>query len=148
MIKYLKDIFTGLWSLAVGMWITFKHMFRKPVTVQYPYETIKMSARYRGHIELVRDDATGLPKCIVCMACKRACPSACIDVDGAKAEGATRKSPTLYTLDFTTCSLCGQCVESCNFDAIRFSRDYNLASFSKDDYQMDLLKQLKEMPKA
>lgn len=137
--KYFEDIFLGSWSLAVGMWITLRHAFRKPVTVQYPYETVKLPARYRGHIELTVDPASGNPKCIVCLACQRACPSGCIALDGAKPEGGTKKVLTKYTLDFTTCSLCGLCVESCNFDAIRFSKDYNLASPRKADYVMDLL---------
>ena len=137
--KYFNDILAGSWSLAVGMWITLQHAFRRPVTIQYPYQTMKMPARYRGHIELTCDAATGQPKCICCMACQRACPSACIELDGVKPEGATRKVPTRYTLNFTTCSLCGLCVESCNFDALEFSKDYNLASVRKADYHMDLL---------
>jgi NADH-quinone oxidoreductase subunit I len=142
--KYFQDIVMGAWSLAVGMWITLRHAFRRPVTVQYPYQVLKMPSRYRGHIELTRDESTGLPKCIVCMACQRACPSNCIALDGAKPEGGTRKALTRYTLDFTTCSLCGLCVESCTFDAIHFSKDYNLASPRKEDYVMDMLKRCQE----
>lgn len=136
--NYFKLIATGSWSLCVGMWIVLRHAFRKPVTVQYPYQSVTLPARYRGHIRLKRDEA-GQPKCICCMACQRACPSACIELDGVKPEGATRKVPTRYTLNFTTCSLCGLCVESCNFDALEFSKDYNLASVRKADYHMDLL---------
>ena len=142
--KYFQDIFGGAWSLAVGMWITLRHAFRRPVTVEYPYATLPLPARFRGHIELTRDVQTGQPKCIVCMACMRACPSACITLDGVKPEGGTRKVLTKYTLDFTTCSLCGLCVESCNFDALHFSKDYNLASTRKQDYVMDMLKRAQE----
>ena len=135
---YFKDLFDGTRSLAIGMWITLRHMFRRPVTVSYPRQSLTMTPRYRGHIELIRDEA-GAPKCVVCMACQRACPSDCIALDGAKPEGGTRKVLTRYTLNFTTCSLCGLCVESCKFDALKFSKDYNLASTRKEDYTMDLL---------
>ena len=138
MMTYFKDIVTGSWSLCVGMWIVLKHAFRRPVTVQYPYEAVTLPARYRGHIQLKFDDA-GKPKCIVCMACQRACPSNCIDLDGVKPEGAPRKVPTRYNLNFTTCSLCGLCVESCNFDALEFSKEYNLRSQRKEDFHMDML---------
>jgi NADH-quinone oxidoreductase subunit I len=141
--KYFEDLFLGSKSLAIGMWITLKHAFRKPVTVQYPYETVRIPARFRGHVELACDPATGNPKCIVCMACQRACPSNCISLDGAKPEGGTRKVLTKYTLDFTTCSLCGLCVDSCSFDALDFSKEYNLASTRKEDYVMDLLARAK-----
>ena len=142
--KYFSDIVLGARSLAIGMWITLRHTFRRPVTVQYPYQSLKMTARYRGHIELKRDETTRQPKCVVCMACQKACPSECISLDGQKPEGGTRKVPTKYVLNFTTCSLCGLCVESCRFDALRFSKEYNLASTSKDDYIMDLLAKLQE----
>ncbi len=144
MITYFKEILNGLYTLMMGLKITLFNIFRRDVTVRYPYQSLKMTSRYRGHIDLTRDEATGKPKCVVCMACQRACPSGCIKLDGAKAEGAPRKSLTSYTLDFTTCSLCGLCVESCSFDAIHFSKDYNLASLKKDDYKMDLLKRMLE----
>ena len=50
---------------------------------------------------------------------------------------------TMYQLDFTRCSLCGACVEVCPTDAIRFSKNYNLASTRREDYVMDLYKDMK-----
>ena len=117
---YFSEIVQGLWSLFVGLGITFKEFFKPVVTVPYPYETLKVPARYRGHVELIEDEE-GKPKCIVCMACQRACPSDC-----------------------TRCSLCGSCVEACNFDALTFSKEYNLASTRKEDFIFDLLKRLED----
>ena len=59
-------------------------------------------------------------------------------------EGVKGKVVSKYILNFTTCSLCGQCVESCKFGALRFSKDYNLASPRKDDFIFDLINRLKE----
>lgn len=143
MVTYFRDIFQGLWSLFVGLGITFKEFFKPVVTMPYPYETLKMPERYRGHVELIEDEE-GKAKCIVCMACQRACPSDCISLDGEKPEGAKKKVLTSYTLDFTRCSLCGSCVEACNFDALEFSKEYNLASTRKEDYHFDLLKRLED----
>lgn len=144
---YFKQIFDGAYSLMVGMWITLRLTFHRPVTVQYPYETIKLPARFRGHIRLPVD-ANGKPKCVACMGCVRACPSNCISLEGHKPEGATRRELTKYILDFTTCSLCGLCVESCNFHALEFSGEYNLASVDKRDYVMDLLKAATKEPRT
>lgn len=138
-IQYFREILQGLYSLAVGMGITFRSMFLTPVTVRYPHESLKMHPRFRGHIELIRDGETGQPHCVVCLMCQKACPSGCIAVEGEKPEGAKRKAPTKFILDFTTCSLCGLCVESCKFDAIRYSKAYNLASTRREDFIMDLL---------
>jgi NADH-quinone oxidoreductase subunit I len=138
----LVEVYTGVKSLFIGLRITIGQFFKPIVTVQYPHETLKIPARFRGHIELVRDPQTGIAKCFVCKLCERACPSDCITVEGVKPEGAKRKTVTQYRLDFTKCSLCGSCVEACRDGAIRFSREYNLASVNKDDFIMDLFKRL------
>lgn len=140
--KAIIEIYTGLKSLFIGLKITLGQFFQRTITVRYPYQTLKIPPRFRGHIELVRDPATGKAKCFVCKLCEKACPSDCITVDGMKPEGAKRKTVTFYRLDFTKCSLCGSCVEACRDGAIRFSRDYNLASTSKEEFVMDLFKRL------
>jgi NADH-quinone oxidoreductase subunit I len=146
MVTYFSEIYHGLISLFVGMGITFKEFFKPTVTVSYPYETLTMCDRYRGHIELIEDEE-GKPNCVVCGLCERACPSNCISLAGEKPEGEKKKVLTKYILDFTTCSLCGSCVESCNFNALTFSKEYNLASTRKEDFIFDLLKRLEDRNK-
>jgi NADH-quinone oxidoreductase subunit I len=138
----LIEVLQGAKSLAIGLRITLGQFFKPTVTVRYPYQTLKMPARFRGHIELVRDPETGKAKCFVCKLCEKACPSDCITVDGIKPEGAKRKTVTQYRLDFTKCSLCGSCVEACRDGAIRFSREYNLAGTSKEAFVMELFQRL------
>jgi len=150
---YFNEIFQGFWSLIIGMSITFREFFKPVVTVPYPYKTIKMSPRYRGHIELVENE-DGTPKCVACGMCQRGCPSGCISLASesvayeVEVKGEIKKKKkkvlTKYNLNFTTCSLCGQCVESCNFGAIEFSKEYNLASARKEDFHFDLLQRLRE----
>ncbi len=147
MIRAIKEILLGFWSLVIGMRITIGQFFKRTITVHYPHQTLKIPPRFRGHIELVLDPETGKPKCFACKLCERACPSDCITVEGAKLEGAKKKSVTSYRLDFTKCSLCGSCVEACRDGAIRFSRDYNLASTNKEDFIMDLFKRLEDEAK-
>jgi len=142
MIDYLREIISGTWSLFVGLGITIRYFFKPVVTVQYPHQTLPMTPRFRGHIELVKDAETGETKCLVCGMCEKACPSNCITVRGEKREGVKGKVLTEYTLDFTKCSLCGLCVESCTPNAITFSKDYNLAGVRKEAYIFDLKKRL------
>lgn len=137
----IKDLVGGFVSLLVGMRITIQQFFKKQVTVHYPHETLPIPSRYRGHVVLVNDPETGKSLCIACKSCQKACPSECIVVDGIKREGEKRKSVTDFKLDFTKCSLCGSCVEVCPVEALTFSKEYNLASTSKDNfYQIDLVK--------
>ena len=135
----LTEVYGGFKSLLIGMRVTIGQFFKPVVTVQYPHKTLKMPLRYRGHIELVGNPASGRPLCFVCKLCERACPSDCISVEGVKLEGEKRRSVTSYKLNFTTCSLCGACVEVCREGAIRFSRDYNLAGLTKEEFVLDLV---------
>jgi NADH-quinone oxidoreductase subunit I len=141
----LSEIVRGFGSLLVGMRITLQQFFQREVTVHYPHEALKMAKRYRGHIILVRDPATGRSLCVACKACEKACPSDCIVVEGIKREGEKKKSVSDFKLDFTKCSLCGSCVEACHTDALDFSKEYNLASTFKEAFcQIDLLQPIEQ----
>lgn len=139
---YFKDLISGIKSLAIGLKITNKEFFTKPITLQYPHESVKMSPRYRGHIELIKDEKSGFAKCVACGMCEKGCPSNCISIKSEKVAGVKGKVVRAYLLNFTTCSLCGQCVENCKFDAIKFSNEYNLASTNRKDFEFNLLEKL------
>jgi NADH-quinone oxidoreductase subunit I len=142
---HFRDILSGFGSLLTGMRITLQQFFKPEVTVHYPHQALKMAKRYRGHIILVRDPATGKSLCVACKSCEKACPSDCIVVEGIKREGEKKKSVTEFKLDFTKCSLCGSCVEACHADALDFSKEYNLASTTKEAfYQIDLLERIEK----
>jgi NADH-quinone oxidoreductase subunit I len=139
----ILEVPRGFWSLLVGMRVTLTQFFKPVVTVPYPHQTLPIPARYRGHIVLTSDPVTGKALCTACKLCERACPSDCLFVEGAKLAGEKKKSVTEFRLNFTRCSLCGLCVEVCPSAAIRFSKNYNLASTSKEDYLFDLVARLK-----
>ena len=143
--RVIQEIAGGFKSLLTGMWITLQQFFKKDVTVRYPHESLKMTKRFRGHVVLVRDPETGKSLCVACKSCEKACPSDCIVVEGIKREGEKKKSVTEFELDFTRCSLCGSCVEVCPSDALEFSKDYNLASTSKDAFvKIDLVRDMEK----
>ena len=66
--SYLKEIKDSAKYLIDGLSVTLSHMGRRPVTVQYPYEKLIPSERYRGRIHYEFD------KCIACEVCVRVCP--------------------------------------------------------------------------
>ena len=136
---HIREVVQGFFSLLVGMRVTMGNMFVKPHTVQWPRETAPLPAKFRGHIMMLPDEMTRYPKCIACTACARNCPSQCITVTGRKPAGAKKKLADCFVLDFTKCSLCGICVESCPVGALDFSRDYALAAFSKDGFNRMIL---------
>ncbi|MEK6795160.1 MAG: NADH-quinone oxidoreductase subunit I [Spirochaetota bacterium] len=144
MIRHITTVILDFWSMLVGLSITFQQMLKPAITVQYPRKSIPMSKNFRGRIALTWDNEKLEPKCTVCMLCEKACPSKCIALTGVKAENRPGRTLATYHLDFTQCSLCGLCVESCKFDALVFSDEYNKASTNKADFQYDLLERVRK----
>jgi len=137
-----QEVVRGALSLLKGMKVTIRAFLGPSVTCQYPRETLELSPRFRGHIKLVADEE-GKLYCRVCGLCARSCPTGCIVVEGVKKEGEKRKTLTRFLLDFTRCSHCGLCVEVCPTGAVAFSQEYNLASFSKEDFYFDLVEEFR-----
>lgn len=148
MINYFREILSGLWTLLVGMKVTARYAVQPTITAHYPFQTLDITPNFRGHTDLVIDPETARDKCIVCMMCQRTCPSACITVEGEKPEGGKKKVLTRYQLDFTKCSLCGNCVEVCPTSALEYSQDYQLAGFSRHDFHFDLVERFRERARA
>lgn len=145
----VRDTCSGFMSLVTGMRITAREAAKPIITVPYPHDTLPMPARFRGHIQLVLDPATGRPRCSACTLCMKACPSGCIVLEGIRREGDKKKSVSKYELDFTKCSLCGSCVEICPSDAIEFSKDYNVVSLDRDQFaHMDLYAKVEAKARA
>ncbi|MDD5605118.1 MAG: FAD-dependent oxidoreductase [Dehalococcoidales bacterium] len=63
-------------GIAKGMAITFSHLFKKPVTTQYPEEKLNVSRRIRGTELGWASDA-----CSACLLCQDSCPHGCITIN-------------------------------------------------------------------
>jgi NADH-quinone oxidoreductase chain I len=108
-------------ALASGFLTTLRHLFRKPVTVQYPEERREPSERFRGLHALRRYLETGEERCISCCLCARICPTQCIRL---VTSGEERKVIDEYDIDLGHCLFCGLCAEVCPEEAIVLSRRY------------------------
>ena len=96
---YTRDAVDAARNLTQGLAVTFDHMKRRPVTVQYPYEKLIPSERYRGRIHYEFD------KCIACEVCVRVCPinlpgGGLGDEQGDEEEGAAELLHRLRRLHF------------------------------------------------
>src|SRR5690606_5498498 len=106
-----------LWDPVAGFGVTFRTMFKKPVTEQYPFEKLPTAPRFHGRHQLNRWP-DGLEKCVGCELCAWACPADAIYVEGADNTDDERFSPgerygRVYQINYLRCSLCGLCIEAC-----------------------------------
>ncbi|AJK27455.1 NADH dehydrogenase subunit I [Cyanophage P-TIM40] len=128
---YLKEIKDAAKYMLQGLSVTLSHMGRRPVTVQYPYEKLIPSERYRGRIHYEFD------KCIACEVCVRVCPINLPVVDWVMNKQTKKKELRNYSIDFGACIFCGNCVEYCPTNCLSMTEEYELATFDRHQLNFD-----------
>ncbi|MDV3104798.1 NADH-quinone oxidoreductase subunit NuoI [Thermococcus waiotapuensis] len=103
-------------------WLGLKYLFKKPVTIKIPYETIEPAKDYRGFHTL------NWKTCIGCNMCGQICPARAIEMTWI--EGEKRPHPKI---DYGRCTFCQFCVEVCPTGALGFVESYMLTTEWKEE---------------
>jgi NADH-quinone oxidoreductase subunit I len=136
--KYFFDIFNSVWTVLIGMKITFHHLFTPAVTIQYPDVKKKLPERARNRLYVNMDD------CIGCFQCDMACPVNCISIEtvkslptddlGTTSTGQKKKMwVTKFDIDIGKCCYCGLCVYPCPTECIKMTEVYEFSEYKRDN---------------
>lgn len=134
--SYFHNIWLALSSIAIGMRVTFRHLFTPAVTIQYPDVRLKLPERARNRLYVNIDD------CIGCDQCSMACPVDCITIETIKATpdqdlGMTstgqkkRLHVPRFDIDIAKCCYCGLCVYPCPTECIVMTDVYEFSEFDR-----------------
>jgi NADH-quinone oxidoreductase subunit I len=126
-------------EIGRALTLSFRAMFRRRVTRQYPEEPLPTTEVTRGQPRLVvKDD--GNIACVSCGMCEVACPAYAITIDGGETDRTIEREPVRFDIDMLRCILCGFCEEACPKDAIFMSNELELADFSRQALVYDIEK--------
>jgi NADH-quinone oxidoreductase subunit I len=119
-------------ALIIGHFTIFKHLFKKPVTLEYPEKKKELNENFRGVHALIAE------KCTACGTCQRVCPSfGTIEIEKEKNEEGKFYAKN-YSIDLNKCIFCGNCVQYCPFNAIKMTTGYELAEGKKSSLKLDI----------
>ncbi|MBM3510015.1 MAG: NADH-quinone oxidoreductase subunit NuoI [Alphaproteobacteria bacterium] len=128
-------------EILVGMSLTFRYMFRKKPTLNYPFEKGPLSPRFRGE-HVLRRYPNGEERCIACKLCEAICPAQAITIEAEPRADGSRRT-TRYDIDMVKCIYCGFCQEACPVDAIVEGPNFEYAAETRAEllYNKDKLLQ-------
>ena len=124
-----------LTELIAGMALTLRYMFRKKITINYPFEKGPLSPRFRGEHAL-RRYPNGEERCIACKLCEAICPAQAITIESEPRADGSRRT-TRYDIDMIKCIYCGLCEEACPVDAIVEGPNFEYASETREELLYD-----------
>ena len=113
-------------------------------TVQFPEERLILPEEARYIPFLVYNELEDGKKevlCTSCGICAKVCPPQCIWIvrSNDPQTGRPIPEPTEFYIDADICMNCGFCAEYCPFDAIKMDHDFEIASFTRNIYNMEKL---------
>ena len=135
MINYIKNIFLGIWALLQGMYITMLNFWRPKITEQYPENRGKnpMFERFRGELIMPHNE-NNEHKCTACGLCQMNCPNGTITIVTQQItteDGKTKKLLDKHLYDIGSCTFCDICRQSCSFNALAWSQNFEHAVFTR-----------------
>jgi NADH-quinone oxidoreductase subunit I len=133
-----QSVLEGIFRVAQGFTVTFRQIFRRDVTKQYPKEIPQLPPRAHVGRHLLNRHENGLEKCIGCELCAWACPADAIYVEGAENDPAApisagERYAKDYQINYLRCIMCGLCVEACPTRALTLTNNFEMAFETREE---------------
>jgi formate hydrogenlyase subunit 6/NADH:ubiquinone oxidoreductase subunit I len=134
--EYFANVFSGIWTVLVGMRLTFSHLFTPSVTLQYPEERWELPIGARAQLFNNIDD------CIGCGFCAKVCPVDCIYIETVKAGpgedlgkaslGNPKRLHVLrFDIDMAKCCYCNLCTIPCPTECLQMTPKYESSVYDR-----------------
>jgi NADH-quinone oxidoreductase subunit I len=150
--EYLRNIVEAVVTIAKGMVVTLRHLFKPSVTQQYtadenpgerwrspivPEGLLNDRSRMRLHVKI--------EDCIGCKQCEKVCPVDCIYITTEKREKTApaifaangmpiKQSLIQFDIDMSLCCYCALCVYPCPTDCIVMTPEFEFAETEKGEF--------------
>ena len=131
LLSYTRQASQAARFIGQGFLVTLDHMNRSAITIQYPYQKLVPSERFRGRIHFEFD------KCIACEVCVRVCPINLPVVHWQFQPVQKKKQLKAYSIDFGACIFCGNCVEYCPTNCLSMTEEYEMSVYDRHELNYD-----------
>lgn len=120
----LREFLYSIKALFTGFLTVFSHLFKKPVTEEYPEEKPVLNKNFRGK--------HSLSNCRGCGYCQKVCPTDAITI--VKTENLLDK----YFIDLGKCIFCGNCQYYCPTHSMKMTEEFALSTVDRGELIMEI----------
>ncbi len=112
--------------------LSMRYFFKPKPTINYPFEKMYYSPRFRGEHAL-RRYPNGEERCIACKLCEAVCPAQAITIEAGPRQNDGTRRTVRYDIDMVKCIYCGLCQEACPVDAIVEGPNFEFATETREE---------------
>ena len=125
-----------LGEFASAFALSMRYFFKPKPTINYPFEKMYYSPRFRGEHAL-RRYPNGEERCIACKLCEAVCPAQAITIEAGPRQNDGTRRTVRYDIDMVKCIYCGMCQEACPVDAIVEGPNFEFATETREELYFD-----------
>ena len=129
-----KQLF--LWEFVKAFGLGVKYFFSPKATINYPFQKMPYSPRFRGEHAL-RRYPNGEERCIACKLCEAVCPAQAITIEAGPRRNDGSRRTVRYDIDMVKCIYCGFCQEACPVDAIVEGPNFEFSVETREELYYD-----------